>query len=94
MNDIDFRISDVSGESYGFKELTLVLNRMLRIRKEDVDIWHPADCVGEVGAASLPLNLGVLLLAAQKRYSPGNNALCHGGNDRGERVSVVIKQVS
>lgn len=93
MNDIDFRISDVSGEQYGFKELSLVLNRMLRQRKEEVEIWHPADCIGEVGAASLPANLGVLLAAVRKEYAPGSNALCHGANDTGERVSLVLKQV-
>lgn len=94
MNDIDFRISDVSGESYGFKELSLVLNRMLRVRKEDVELWHPADCVGEVGAAIVPLNLGAVLLAIQKGYCPGAKSLCHGGNDTGERATLVLQEVT
>ena len=49
----DFRIVDVSGEQYGFKEATLALIRLLRVRKAEYDIWHPVDCIGEAGAAIL-----------------------------------------
>ena len=43
MGDLDFRIADVSGEQYGFKEATLALTRILRVRKEHFYIWHPPD---------------------------------------------------
>jgi 3-oxoacyl-[acyl-carrier-protein] synthase I len=55
--DMDFRITDISGEQYAFKEASLALSRLLRVRKEEFDIWHPADCIGEVGAAALPCML-------------------------------------
>ena len=72
----DFRITDVSGEQYYFKEAALALTRILRQRKEEYDIWHPADCIGEVGAAIGPAMLTVLLAAMRKGYSPGN--MCIG----------------
>jgi len=73
---IDFRISDVSGEQYGFKEASLGLLRSMRVRKEAFYIWHPADCVGEVGAAIVPVVLGVGLTAMRKGYAPGPGVLC------------------
>jgi 3-oxoacyl-[acyl-carrier-protein] synthase I len=58
MHDIDYRIADVSGEQYYFKEAALALSRTLRQRKEAFDLWHPAECTGETGAAA-----GIALLA-------------------------------
>ena len=86
-------MTDLSGEQYGFKEASLALSRTLRKRKERFDLWHPADCVGEVGAAIVPCMLGVLLAASAKRYAPGPAVLCHAGNETGERVAMVMKQV-
>jgi 3-oxoacyl-[acyl-carrier-protein] synthase-1 len=94
MGDMDFRMTDLSGEQYGFKEAALALTRILRVRKERFDIWHPADCIGEVGATIIPAMLGVLLASAEKRYAPGPVALCHSGNETGERAALVIKQAA
>ena len=90
MGDMDFRITDLSGEQYGFKEAALALTRILRVRKEAFDIWHPADCIGEVGAAIGPLMLTVAFTAARKNYLLGNRVLCHLGNDAGKRAALVL----
>ncbi len=91
IHDLDYRITDVSGEQYAFKEASLVLSRLLRRRKEEFDIWHPADCIGEVGAAAMPCMLGVTLAAARKGYAPGPGILCHLANDDGRRAAVVLR---
>src|SRR4030095_15824362 len=88
--DIDYRIADLNGEQYGFKEASLALTRCLLERKPVFDLWHPADCVGEIGAAFVPCALGVALEAARKGYAPGRRALCHFGNDSGERAALVL----
>ncbi len=49
MADVDYRITDSNGEQYFFKEAALAVARTLRVTKEKFEIWHPADCVGEVG---------------------------------------------
>ncbi|MFZ1416325.1 MAG: hypothetical protein WAS73_17360 [Defluviicoccus sp.] len=90
---IDYRITDISGEQYGFKEASLALSRLLRVRKEEFDIWHPADCIGEVGAAALPCMLSVALAAMRKRYAPGPAVLAHLGNDDGKRAALVLAPV-
>lgn len=90
---IDYRLADISGEQYGFKEASLAFSRLLRVRKEMFDIWHPADCIGEVGAAALPCMLGVALAAMRKRYAPGPAVLAHLGNDDGKRAALVLQPV-
>jgi 3-oxoacyl-[acyl-carrier-protein] synthase I len=90
MSDLDYRITDIGGEQYQFKEAALAESRLLRQHKAEFDIWHPADCIGEVGAAALPCMLGVALFAAAKGYAPGPRSLAHLGNDDGKRVALVL----
>jgi 3-oxoacyl-[acyl-carrier-protein] synthase-1 len=90
LGQIDHRISDVSGEQYRFKELALALTRILRERKPSIRIWHPADCIGEAGAAALPVMLGVLHQGARKRYLPGPIFLAQLSNDDDKRAAVVL----
>jgi 3-oxoacyl-[acyl-carrier-protein] synthase-1 len=89
--ELDFRITDANGEQYYFKEAALALSRTFRTRKERFDIWHPADCIGEVGAAIGPCAFGVVLAAVRKKYAPGPGVLGHFGADSGERVALVMK---
>ncbi len=90
MGDLDFRITDASGGQYNFKEAALALTRLLRKRKEKFDIWHPADCIGEVGAAIVPVILVVAWFACRKGYVDGPRILCHVGNDEGKRGALVL----
>jgi 3-oxoacyl-[acyl-carrier-protein] synthase-1 len=89
--DVDYRVTDVSGGQDGFKEATLAITRTLRERKAGFEIWHPADCIGEVGAAVVPCMLGVALAAATKRYAPGPGVLAHVGSDRGDRAAMILR---
>jgi 3-oxoacyl-[acyl-carrier-protein] synthase I len=88
--DVDYRITDSNGEQYWFKEAALAVTRTLRVRKEQFEIWHPADCVGETGAAATLCALGVALAATRKCYAPGRGALCHFSGDDGERLALVL----
>jgi 3-oxoacyl-[acyl-carrier-protein] synthase-1 len=90
MGNLDYRIADIAGEQYQFKEAALAQGKLMRERREFQDIRHPADCVGEVGAAVFPLLLGLAFEAARKRYAPGPLALVHAGNDDGRRAAVVL----
>lgn len=91
LHDMDFRITDNSGEHYYFKEASLALSRTLKERKEEFDIWHPAECIGEAGATA-----GVAVIAAAreacfKGYAPGHNILNHWANDAGQRAAVTLE---
>ncbi|PTR08970.1 3-oxoacyl-[acyl-carrier-protein] synthase-1 [Nitrosospira sp. Nsp5] len=90
MGDLDFRVTGVSGEQYYFKEASLTLLRLLRERKEEFDIWHPADCIGEIGAVMGVAMVAVLKSACEKGYAKGNHILAHLGNDYGKRSSMIF----
>ncbi len=90
VGDFDYRIADCNGEQYGFKEAALALDRILRNRKDLFEIWHPADCLGEIGAAIGPCILGVALQAVRKGYAFGRGPLCHFSGEDGERVALVL----
>ena len=88
---VDYRMADIAGDQYAFKEAALAVLRTMRVRKESFYLWHPADCVGRVGAASVPLMLGLALAASRKAYAPGPGVLCHFTDDDGVRAAVVLR---
>jgi 3-oxoacyl-[acyl-carrier-protein] synthase-1 len=90
MAEIGYRIADLSGEQYRFKEADLAVSRILRGRHDFQDLWHPADCIGETGAAAVPSMLAVALVAARKGYAAGDLVLAHCGNDDGRRAAIVL----
>jgi 3-oxoacyl-[acyl-carrier-protein] synthase-1 len=88
----DFRISGLSGEQFFFKEAAVAASRALKYRREQLELWHPADCVGEVGAAVGPLLLAVAHSAYAKGYAVGPRALLHLSNDGSERAAILVRQ--
>ncbi|MBK7648470.1 MAG: hypothetical protein IPJ12_15300 [Betaproteobacteria bacterium] len=91
MHDMDYRITDVSGEQYYFKEAALALSRTLRQRKETFDIWHPAECIGETGAAAGAAVIALAHAACRKAFSLGPNILAHMANDTGQRAVLSLQ---
>jgi 3-oxoacyl-[acyl-carrier-protein] synthase-1 len=91
IQDVHYRISDLNGEHYKFKEMTLATNRFVRKPTGRLfDLWHPIEYIGDVGAAIGPLVLGLALHAGQKGYGNGPTVLCTFGNDDGERAALVV----
>lgn len=90
MHDMSFRITDVSGEQYYFKEAALALSRTLRQRKTAFDIWHPAECTGEAGALAGASVIAVADMACRKQYANGPVILAHMANDGGQRAAMTL----
>lgn len=91
IHQMDFRVSDLSGEQYYFKEAALALSRTLRQRKEEFDLWHPAEGIGESGAAIGPIIVSVAQVACRKGYACGPNILVHTAGDDGRRTATVLE---
>lgn len=91
MHEVDFRITDISGEQYYFKEAALALSRVLRVRKTGLDIWHPAECIGEGGAFAGVAMLAVADASLRKNYARGPTVLLHAANDAGERTAMILE---
>jgi 3-oxoacyl-[acyl-carrier-protein] synthase-1 len=90
MHNMDFRITDLSGEQYYFKEAALALTRVLRHRKEEFENWHPAECIGEAGALAGAAVLVVADMACRKGYALGHEILAHMSNDAGQRAAMTL----
>jgi len=93
LDDADYRYTDCNGEQYGFKNDRLAYARTVRKLKARFDHLHPADSIGEVGAAVVPCMMGLALTAAQKGYAPGLGVLCHCSNDEGDRAAMILRYV-
>jgi 3-oxoacyl-[acyl-carrier-protein] synthase-1 len=94
-DDLDYRISDLNGEHYKFKEMMLAMMRFeRRPRRQLFDLWHPIEYIGDVGAAIGPILLGLALHAGTKRYGIGPTVLCTVGDDAGRRAAIVARYQS
>jgi 3-oxoacyl-[acyl-carrier-protein] synthase-1 len=91
LDELDYRLTDLNGEQYLFKEAALALSRTMRKLKDRFELWHPANAIGEVGSAIVPCILGVALAAARKGYAPGNKVLCHFSGDDGDRAALILR---
>jgi 3-oxoacyl-[acyl-carrier-protein] synthase-1 len=91
LKDVAYRLTDLSGEHYKFKEAAFVAGRLNGGEREvPLDLWHPIEYLGEIGAAILPCLLAQALHAGRERYAPGRLALCHVGSDEGDRAAMVV----
>jgi 3-oxoacyl-[acyl-carrier-protein] synthase-1 len=93
MHEVDFRLSDVTGESYGFREQSLAVAGVMRIVRQDLPLWHCADSIGDTGAAAGLCQLVVAFHAFHKRYSPGTKSICFTSGVQGDRAAVVAQYV-
>lgn len=91
LHDMDLRIADLSGEHYYFKEAALALARTLRQGDRNLDLWHPAECTGEIGAAAGATVIAMAHEACRKGYAPGSRTLAHWANDCGRRAAVTLE---
>ena len=91
MAHVDYRIADLSGPQFGFKEAALAMTRLLREHKENLDLWHPADCLGELGASAAPAMLSVATAAAVHSYAPGSRAVAHAASWGVDRAAVLLQ---
>jgi 3-oxoacyl-[acyl-carrier-protein] synthase-1 len=90
LHEVDFRLSDVGGESYSFEELILAQTRLMRQVRPAQPLWHPADCVGDCGAAAGFVQLAWAEQAWARGYAPGPVAALHAGGAFQSRAAAVV----
>lgn len=89
--EIDTVVCDLSGEHHRFTEWGMADVRCLSGSKETRQIIHPADCMGSIGAASVPVF--VALSAACPHETFGDHIMIFCSDDHGERGAVVLKVI-
>jgi 3-oxoacyl-[acyl-carrier-protein] synthase-1 len=87
---IEYRIGDLVGEHYFFKQSTLASLRLERGRTAFQDFWSPGENLGNVGAAVVPVMIGMALVAAVKGYAPGSPVLIEASGDDGACGAAVL----
>ncbi len=89
-HEVELRIADVSGEQYFFKEASLAMSRLMRRKRPDTDLWHPAESIGDCGAAAAFAGIAVAHDSSLHGYRPAGPVLIHGSADGPRRAAVVV----
>lgn len=90
MHDVDFRLSDVAGESFAFEELALAQMRLVRKVRPEQPVWLAADCMGDCGAAAGLVQFAIAEEAFARGYAPGAIAALHGSSFHGGRAAAIV----
>lgn len=90
LSGVEYRIADLIGEQYFFKQTALASLRLERGRKEFQDLWSPGESLGNIGAATVPVMIGMALSAAEKGYTPGSPVLIEASSDAGACGAAVF----
>jgi 3-oxoacyl-[acyl-carrier-protein] synthase-1 len=83
-------ICDMNGEPYRAEEYGFATIRTETFFVNSSDFHAPADCWGNVGAASGPLFLNLAVVGHQKGYLRGIRTLVWTSSESGERAAAVI----
>lgn len=89
-------VCDLNGDRYRAMEWAYGLVRVLGSLEPveggpaSNEAWHPADCIGDTGAASGLVNLVWAVTAMRKGYARSRESLVWGGSDGVLRASAVV----
>ena len=91
---IDHVICDMNGEPYRADEYGFAVVRTSQCFVDAGEFLSPADCWGDVGAASGPLFFAIAVTASRKRYLPGPHVLLWASSESGERSAALVQMPS
>jgi 3-oxoacyl-[acyl-carrier-protein] synthase-1 len=82
---------DLNGQRYRSEEFVYTLLRVQGAFVDAHDYLSPADCWGDVGAASGPLFVVLALAAVDRGYAVGTVPLMWAGSESGYRSAVLLR---
>jgi 3-oxoacyl-[acyl-carrier-protein] synthase-1 len=82
---------DLNGEPYRADEYAFASLRVKDRLESATDFVAPADCWGDVSAASGPLHIMLAALAGEKGYAKGTRALIWASSEGGDRAAALIQ---
>lgn len=89
-DDVDFIVADISGEQYFFKEAALARARALRGHVRTLELWHPAEGIGEAGSLAGVAAIAAAWTAMRKGYACGPRVLVHASDDTSYRFATIL----
>lgn len=81
---------DLNGETYRAYEWGMTQVKTNDILSGLSVVWHPADCFGDVGAATGGLLIALVLKAFELEYAPAKECLVLCSDDEGKRAAIVV----
>ncbi len=85
-------LCDLNGESYRSFEWGVTLTRLNMHFSEVRELSHPADCTGDIGAATGGILVANAVQAFKKGYNPSDEALLWTGSDDGHRAALCLSR--
>jgi 3-oxoacyl-[acyl-carrier-protein] synthase-1 len=83
-------IADMNGERWRFLEWALASNPALVALPPDWRLWTPADCFGDVGAATGAMHLCLATRAFERDYAVGDGIIVFNASETGERGALCV----
>lgn len=87
---IDWRITDINGERYRSWESTAMLARAYRAWRDGLPCLHVPAATGDVGCASLALQIVLGADAMQRGHAPGPLAVCESSSEGPLRAACLV----
>ena len=88
---IDDVFCDMNGEPYRADEYGFAVLRTSEWFRAATDFVAPADCWGDVGAASAPLHLSLAAIGHRKNYCNGPLSMVWASSESGERGAALMR---
>ena len=83
-------VCDLNGDRYRALEWAMASIRTVGRLHGDMEVWHPADCIGDCGAASGALNAVWAVVSFLKGYAGADRALVWGGSEGKMRGAAIF----
>ncbi|SHN10915.1 beta-ketoacyl synthase N-terminal-like domain-containing protein [Rhizobacter sp. OV335] len=89
---IDRVVCDMNGERYRGNEYGFAVLKASKLFRDAAAFEAPADCWGDVGAASGPLYVGLVAAAEERGYAKGPLSLVWASSEGGRRAAAVLRR--
>ena len=89
---VDRIICDMNGERYRGNEYGFAVLKAPRLFMDAAAFEAPADCWGDVGAASGPLYVNLVAAAEERGYAQGPLSLIWASSESGRRAAAIFRR--
>ncbi|MCV2890305.1 beta-ketoacyl synthase N-terminal-like domain-containing protein [Ruegeria aquimaris] len=91
---VDRILCDMNGERYRGNEYGFAVLRSTGLFRDAAGFETPADCWGDLGAATGPACVGLIMQAHDRGYAGGPLSVVWGGSDNGSRAAVMLSSTT
>ena len=97
--DASWVLSDLNGETWRFEEFGYALCRYdgredANARGAERAVWHPADCLGDLGVATPLVGMALVGRALERGYAPHEHALLMMGESGAARGAMTMRKTT